>query len=277
MVQVRIPFAAEERAWSLVMDDHDAKDHIVNLIAHYGLQSYERPTPDLLAGFALSVGGNFLDIGANTGVYSLLYGRLAATANVHAFEPLANVANALEANVRLNPDLADRIHIERYALSDRAGSLTWYETVNEQGLFSTSSTLLHSRAKSIGNYKTMTIKTRTLDEFAMERDLKFNLAKLDVEGHEPAVLAGGSRTIGANRPVVIVEVLREATTCEALGSWAAAMGYVTYAPCAAGSANILLRLDGPQYVAGAPNLVLCPTEHVDRLVGVAKSIGLVLG
>jgi len=276
MVQVRIPLAVQERAWSLVMDDHDAKDHIVNLIAHYGLQSYERPTPDLVAVFALSVGGNFLDIGANTGVYSLLYSRLAAAANVYAFEPLANVANALEANVRLNPDLADRIHIERYALSDRAGSSTWYETVNEQGLFSTSSTLLQSRAQSIGKYKTTTIKTRTLDEFALERNLKFDVAKLDVEGHEPAVLAGASRTIGTNRPVLIVEILREAT-CEALNSWAAAMGYVTYAPCAAGSASILLRLDRLQYVAGAPNQVLCPAEHVDRLITAAKSVGLVLG
>jgi FkbM family methyltransferase len=276
MVQVRVPFAVQERAWSLLMDDHDAKDHIVNIIAQYGLQSYERPTPDLVAGFALSFGGNFLDIGANTGVYSLLYSRLAAAAMVYAFEPLANIANALEANVRLNPDLADRIHIERYALSDRAGSFTWYETVNDQGLFSTSSTLLKSRAKSIGNYRTTTIKTRTLDEFALERDLKFGLAKLDVEGHEPAVLAGASRTIGANRPVLIVEVLREAT-CEALNSWAEAMGYAIYAPCAAASANILLRLDRLQYVAGAPNQVLCPTEHVDRLIAVAKSVGLVLG
>jgi len=267
--KIRIPFVVGDRALSFLMDDHDAKDHIVNLIAEHGLQRYEAPTPQLVAGFALAFGENFLDIGANTGVYSLLYGCLAPSATVYAFEPLVAVAKALGENIRLNPQVAERIHIEPYALSDRDGSYTWYETINDHGLFSTSSSLSKDRAKSIGNYRTSTVRARTLDSFTSEHGLKFRLAKIDVEGYEPAVLAGAGKTIQINRPVLIIEVLRDADF-EALNSWTSAMDYVAYAACQ----DIVLRLDRVEYIAGAQNHVLCPSEHLDKLASVSQLVGL---
>jgi hypothetical protein len=89
MVQVMVPFDLQGRVRSLLMNDHDAKDHIVGLIGQHGLQSCEHPTPNLVAGFAPSVGGNFLDMGADGGVYSLLCSRLAAGAIVYASAPQA--------------------------------------------------------------------------------------------------------------------------------------------------------------------------------------------
>jgi hypothetical protein len=88
MVQVTVPFAMQQHVCSLLVDDHDAEDHIVNLIALHRLAAY-RPTPDLVAGLALSVGGNFLDIGACSGVCSRLYGHLATGAIVYALAPQA--------------------------------------------------------------------------------------------------------------------------------------------------------------------------------------------
>jgi FkbM family methyltransferase len=271
MAKVRIPFDVGNQVWSFWMEDHDAKDFIVGLITRDRLDGYEKPIPRVVAGVALSLGGNFLDIGANTGVYSLLYSSLAVNANAYAFEPLVCVARAFEINVGLNPHLAQRVHLERYALSNRAGYVTWYETINDQGLFSTSSSLLEARAKSIGRYTTAKIKTRTLDEFALERDLQFCLAKIDVEGHERAVLDGAQQTIEKNRPVLIIEVLRDADY-QSLNSWISTMGYVTHAACG----SLLLRLDCVEYVAAAQNHVLCPREHLHRMNSIAERVGLLL-
>ena len=73
MAKVRIPFVVADQVYSFWMDDHDNRDFIVQLIVRHGLAAYEDPLPRLIAGIALQIGGNFLDIGANTGVYSLLY------------------------------------------------------------------------------------------------------------------------------------------------------------------------------------------------------------
>ena len=152
MAKVKIPFAVRDQVWTFAMEDHGTNDYIVNFIVRHGLAEYEKSLPLLLAGFALTFGENFLDIGANTGLYSFLYGTLAPDAVVHAFEPLPQIAEALAGNVQLNPHLVGRIHLERFALSDREGAVTFYETISKYYL-STSSSLVEGRAKSIGKYR----------------------------------------------------------------------------------------------------------------------------
>jgi len=253
------------------MEDHGGNDYIVNSIVRHGLADYEKPLPFLLAGFALTFGEPFLDIGANTGLYSFLYGTLAPNAVVHAFEPLPHIAQALAANVNLNPHLAGRVYVDRFALSDREGTVTFYETINELGFFSTSSSLLETRAKSIGRYRREQVKTRTLDEFVAQQKLRFGIAKIDVEGNEPAVLAGARGAMEQNRPIVVIEVQRDADY-KRLSDWAASARYIPYALCP----DLVLRLDGVEYVAGADNQVLCPAEQVEKLIAVTERVDLLL-
>jgi hypothetical protein len=47
------------------------------------------------------------------------------------------------------------------------------------------------------------IKAKRLDDYDFS---DVDLIKVDVEGHEESVLAGGMRTIEINRPVLIVEI-----------------------------------------------------------------------
>jgi FkbM family methyltransferase len=269
MAKVKIPFAVRDQVWTFAMEDHGSNDYIVNFIVRHGLAEYEKSLPLLLAGFALTFGETFLDIGANTGLYSFLYGTLAPDAVVHAFEPLPQIAEALAGNVHLNPHLIGRIHLERFALSDREGAVTFYETISKLGFLSTSSSLVERRAKSMGKYRRRPLESRTLDNVAALRDLKFGFAKIDVEGHEAAVLTGARETIERNRPIIVIEVLRDADY-RRLSDWAATARYVPHAICP----GLLLRLDGVEYVAGADNQVLCPAEQLEKLRAVAKRVDL---
>src|ERR1700722_2059612 len=101
-----VSFAASGLCHSFLMDDRDGKDFTLALIGA-DLGDYERPMPALLAALAALLGSDFLDAGANTGLYSLHYASAAPRSKVYAFEPLEHLADALESNARLNGDLAD--------------------------------------------------------------------------------------------------------------------------------------------------------------------------
>jgi FkbM family methyltransferase len=62
---------------------------------------------------------------------------------------------------------------------------------------------LASVSKSFPGAHLDTVKTATLDSYEL---LDISLIKIDVEGHEAAVLGGAVRTIERERPTLIVEI-----------------------------------------------------------------------
>ena len=130
------------------------------------------------------------DIGANIGSYALLAAG-AAQARVVAFEPHPKSAELLERNVAHNR-LGDRITVCRVALSDRegGGSLTdGLDTMNH---------IVESAAQGF-----TTISLRTLDSEAAVRPPA--MLKIDVEGHESQVLAGGAQAL-ADPGLLAIEI-----------------------------------------------------------------------
>src|SRR5260221_469294 len=69
--------------------------------------------------------GLFIDIGANFGYYSLT-AIVAGVSKVWAFEPSPDIADALERNIRVNETIAARIRVERAAISDTDGTVTFW-------------------------------------------------------------------------------------------------------------------------------------------------------
>jgi len=249
-------------------------DYYAGIARREGLAAYEAPTPALISCLVRGGAGSVLDIGAHTGLLTLLAAASDAQTTVHAFEPLPKAREALEANVRLNPDFAARVHVHAVALSDHEGEVTFYETINDMGYISTSSSIEISHASSIdhGVFRELRVPACRLDDWAAGHlgTGRLKLIKIDVETHEYAVLAGGMKTITEQRPMIVAEVLPGAITepHNAL----LANGYLDFAI----KPNALVQLPLVGYYHGAANHLLCPTDRTHEALGLCRRLGLLL-
>jgi FkbM family methyltransferase len=198
------------RPIEFTLSDSAHLDYIAGLVRQHGLSSYEAPMPELMAWLVRMLGGYMLDVGANTGLFTLLAAAAHPTIKVCAFEPLDSVCKLLRTNLSLNPRLASRINVYQLGLSNVAGTFDFYETINDIGLVTTSSSLEIGHAQQVGPYRKQTVTTETLDGWATRLDGgRISIIKIDVEGHEYAVVEGGRDTIARNRPFITIEVLGE--------------------------------------------------------------------
>lgn len=143
-----------------------------------------------------------LDIGANIGYYSLLLASLAPMGKVYSFEPIRSDYGL----ININADINDFRHIKtlNIAVSDSDGQADF--SVSKDSAFSS---LFHTgRNEEIKKIKTPTAK---LDSLVKELNIdKINFIKIDVEGSERLVIAGGADTLKNLKPdVILVEVCEE--------------------------------------------------------------------
>ncbi|MFM8443903.1 MAG: FkbM family methyltransferase [Methylococcus sp.] len=180
-------------------------DNIVRKMLDEGLKGYEKPLPTVLYHLLNLFDGLFLDIGANSGMYSLL-ATAVGHAPVIAFEPLPLLHDLLLCNLELN-GYAKKIHAERLAISSSTGKLKFYIPPSI-GEIETSASL--ERSFKDKHAEIIDVEASTLDEYLESRDLaseRVAVIKVDVEGHEPAVLQGSLRTVNTHRPIIITEIL----------------------------------------------------------------------
>jgi FkbM family methyltransferase len=166
---------------------------------HFLLGVYERHvTRAIQANLARTQIG--YDIGANVGYLSLVMSRAVGPAgHVHAFEPSPHPFRSLESNSRVNPKCTFAAH--QFAVADRVGHQSFsdfdYDLVGRLGDHSA----VYSDARVIN------VQVETVDHLiAQGRIPPPDLAKIDVEGAELAVLAGMDRTLREKRPILIIEL-----------------------------------------------------------------------
>ncbi len=144
------------------------------------------------------------DIGANTGVYSLIAKSLNPESQVYAFEPVRRVFEKLESSNRLND--YDIVCFE-CEISDSDGTATIYDTPTEHVYSVTVNKNLS--AENIEVIPTE-IKVRRLDSLIEEMKIeKIDLIKIDVETHEPEVLEGFGKYLDVFKPTMLIEVLND--------------------------------------------------------------------
>lgn len=141
----------------------------------------------------LSPGDTFLDVGAWIGFYSLLASQLVgASGRVYAFEPDPTARASLEENVRLAR--VCNIQVIPLGLSDFEGE------ADMVGCGGSGSQVVCQRTDA-----SFRCSVTTLDKFVSSHDILPSFVKIDVEGHEDAVLAGGQHTLGKPEVDTVIE------------------------------------------------------------------------
>jgi FkbM family methyltransferase len=175
----------------------------------------------------LRQGDCFVDIGANIGLFTLIAAHyVGPTGLVYAFEPSPCTFDRLRDNVVLNR--MHNVQCHQLALSDQ--ELVQPLTVALDGWDAWSS-LAHPIAGS--SFATEHVACVTWDQFAVEHTLAGNVTmmKIDVEGWEERVLAGGAQTLARpNAPLLQVEFTDAAaqsagTCCAQLYATLTDLGY----------------------------------------------------
>ena len=164
-----------------------------------GLAAYEPSTvAALLALFEVQDDDlRFFDVGANMGLYALLCSALFHPVAVHAFEPTPSTVEVLRRVVRANRlDLT----VVPAALGDTNGSAQ----LHLSAVSDSSNSLVAGFKRSVASVE---VPVRRLDDYVNETGVAPNVVKIDVETHEPAVLAGALQTIAEHRPFIVIEVL----------------------------------------------------------------------
>ncbi|MGN6646655.1 MAG: FkbM family methyltransferase [Cytophaga sp.] len=138
-----------------------------------------------------------LDIGANTGTYSLLASALNPGAEIHAFEPVKRIYEKLASNNAINHF---NIQLHNVALSDIEGEIF---LVDEGGR--NEYTAHVSKSNVPASYPVKSIRLDHMTD--LFQDKQHVLIKLDVEHHEAEVLSGMGAHLKNLRPVILLEVL----------------------------------------------------------------------
>jgi FkbM family methyltransferase len=145
---------------------------------------------------------SIVDVGANTGIYSLVAKTVNPDAVVTAFEPVERIYQKLVDNARLN---RFDVRSHRLALSDRTGEAFYFDTMTEHAYSVTvNRNLLEPGMKG----EKRALQTITLDDFIRTHGVdRIDLMKIDVETHEPEVLDGFRAHLDTFHPDMLIEVL----------------------------------------------------------------------
>jgi FkbM family methyltransferase len=136
-----------------------------------------------------------IDVGANDGSYVHYLRRHAR--RVIAFEPMPSLADTLHVKFRHGVD------IRSIALSDRAGTVELHMPVVNGVTVTGCSTVSPTASATYPDHRAIEVPMATLDS-VYRGDVGF--IKIDVEGHEQAVLDGAVQTIRRCRPRMLVEI-----------------------------------------------------------------------
>lgn len=149
--------------------------------------------PETLARWVQLARGRVVDVGANTGVYSIAAAMSGAA--VEAFEPHSPAAARLAENAKANGVV---VNVHEMALLEKDGSVAFG--------FNPNVTLTSGGTCDASQHRQTTkrVPADTLDSFSFQN---VTAVKIDVEGCEMRCLQGAIETIDRCHPAIISEAL----------------------------------------------------------------------
>lgn len=148
-----------------------------------------------------------VDVGANTGFYTILMALRARRGAVHAFEPVPLNYHILSTNVLVNK--LSNVVVNNFALGDHTGETEF--VVAEDGGFSS---IVDTGRGPIQSR--MRVPISTLDEYLETRGIeRVDCLKADVEGAEEGILRGARRLFSdaKRRPRFLMLELEDRMLC----------------------------------------------------------------
>jgi len=146
------------------------------------------------------------DVGANFGVMTLQYAKLAPLGKVYSFEPTHYAFSKLKRNLQLNPELGERIVAVQSFISSRTSANTDIKAYASWKVGGTVQDVKHGVHGGIAK-PAQGIGAVSIDDFCEKEGIeRVDFIKIDTDGHELEVLKGAEKVIARFRPTIIFEV-----------------------------------------------------------------------
>ena len=165
------------------------------------------------------------DIGANTGIFSVLAKAYNPSSKVFSFEPQPNIYYVLNKNNEVNK--LD-IQCENIALSDKEGTMPFYN--QGSAAFTTENTTAGSLNKEWrpDNQNSIMVTVKQMQKYIEDKKIKkVDLIKIDVETFEYEVLLGYGKYLKEHQPTFVLEI-QDRTIGKNIESLFSADAYVYY-------------------------------------------------
>jgi FkbM family methyltransferase len=201
-------------------------DHIVHLL-YYNEHYHEQKDLKLFLSL-VTKSRVILDIGANTGIYSILSHKLNTGATIYSFEPYPVNITRLKKNLSINNVT---VNIVEKALGDQPGKIDFAVPADGSIADTSSAEIEFSKSTYEGKipWKIITVEQLTLDTFSTEAGItQVDLVKIDVEGHEVAVFKGGKDFFSRFNPVIQCEIILDDSKRDFFESFLKENNYTAY-------------------------------------------------
>lgn len=140
----------------------------------------------------------FLDVGSNTGTHMLAMSNVCD--KIHCFEPYPRILTSLKRHVSANQ--LSNVTVHEFGLSTDNIVAKYFENVYSN--FGAGS--FEAQHENVETTSNMELPLRNGDQALTEIGFdKIDIVKIDVEGHEPSVLAGMADHMKKMRPIVFWE------------------------------------------------------------------------
>jgi FkbM family methyltransferase len=147
-----------------------------------GINGYEPHTIKLISDFSLQSIW-FLDIGANSGLFSMAVMAANPSLKVYAFEPMHKFYRLLKANAYLN---GYDLNAWQLAVSNQNGTAQFFvPPMNQGNIYSASLKYIHYRGHQLSKPDIVEVSMIKLDDFEPMSELKGRgIVKIDAEGND---------------------------------------------------------------------------------------------